>query len=264
MSYVSQSVDHPLFEDILWSKPETKALAGKLLIIGGNSYSIAVPSQIYSHICHYGAGEAKVVLPSTTRSYFAHTAPSPSIVFANSTPSGSFSHAALPVVLQYSHWAEYIVIAGDMTKNSETTTFTAEFLSESPLPVTIAGDSIDALQLYAETLLARPDTVLCVNFMQLQKFATLNRYHTALTSSLSNNRFASWLEEFSASIHTLLICTHAHTVYVASQGTVIATRPYTTTPTSMNHLVAAGSVWAMQHPTRRAEAIATAITQIKL
>ena len=264
MSYINQAINQPLYTDILWSKPETKVLAGKLLIIGGNAHSIAVPSQIYSHVCQYGAGEAKVVVPSATRPYFAHTPPTPAIVFADSTPSGSFSHAALPTVLEYSRWADYALIAGDMTKNSETTTFTAEFLAHSQLPVTIAGDSIDALQPYTESILARTTTVLCVNFIQLQKYAVLNGFHTALTSSMTNNRFASWLDEFSKSINALIVCMHANTVYVASQGSVIASRPYSNTAASMYHLVAAGSVWAMQHPVRRAEAFATAITQIKL
>ena len=263
MSYYNQSIDQPLYEDILWNKPETKALAGKLLTIGGNAHSIAAPSQAFSDAIMYGAGEARVILPKAAQQYFKQTSVPPEVFFAESTPSGSFSHAALSTMVSYSQWADYIVIAGDMTKNSETTTVTADLLSQTQLPITIAGDSIDALQLYAETLFSRHKTVCIMNFAQLQKYSVVLGYHSALTSSLTNNRLVGWLEEFSKTIYATIVCVHDNAVYVAANGTVITTRPFNSTPVNTNHLVAACSVWAMQHPARTTEAIATALTQIK-
>ena len=262
MSYFSQPIDQPLYEDILWNKPETKSLAGKLLIIGGNSHSIVAPSKIYSQALSYGAGEARVVLPNATLHYFKQAVVPHDIIFAESTPSGSFSSSALQTLRTYSQWADFLVIAGDMTKNSETTTLTAELLAKSTLTATITGDSIDALQPFAEAIFSRKGTICIMTFGQLQKYAQAMGYHTALTSTLTHNRLIAWLEEFSQSINAVAVLLHAKSVYTAAKGSVIATQPFAITDHSTQHIAAASSVWAMQHPARTTEAIATAITQI--
>jgi NAD(P)H-hydrate repair Nnr-like enzyme with NAD(P)H-hydrate dehydratase domain len=56
-----QASSKPLFDDLLWSRPEQKALAGKLLIIGGNSHAIAAPGEAFMLASKAGAGDIRVV-----------------------------------------------------------------------------------------------------------------------------------------------------------------------------------------------------------
>src|SRR5579862_9881243 len=97
MNWQRQTADKPLFPDTLWSQPENKRHAGKLLIIGGHQQSFAGASEAYSAALKAGIGTAKVVLPNklekTLRTVF------PEAEFAASTPIGSFSRQALGELL---------------------------------------------------------------------------------------------------------------------------------------------------------------------
>ena len=44
-----QTSEKPLFADVLWSRPENRNLAGKLLIAGGNLYGFAAPAESVSN-----------------------------------------------------------------------------------------------------------------------------------------------------------------------------------------------------------------------
>ena len=43
-----QTVEKPLFPDILWSRPQNKRQAGKLLIVGGHAESFAAVGEAYA------------------------------------------------------------------------------------------------------------------------------------------------------------------------------------------------------------------------
>jgi len=38
-----QTPEQPFFKDLLWSKPENRRHAGKLLIVGGNVHAMTAP-----------------------------------------------------------------------------------------------------------------------------------------------------------------------------------------------------------------------------
>ena len=58
-----QTASKPLFPDIEWSKPEQRALAGRLGIIGGNKLGFAAVAEAYSTAHDSGVGEVRVLLP---------------------------------------------------------------------------------------------------------------------------------------------------------------------------------------------------------
>jgi len=49
-----QTAEKPLFPDMLWSKPENKSHAGKLLIIGGNLHGFAAAAEAYNQATKAG------------------------------------------------------------------------------------------------------------------------------------------------------------------------------------------------------------------
>ena len=54
--YWQKQADEPLFPDILWSRPENKAGAGKLAIVGGNAHAFSAPGMAYDMTLQAGAG----------------------------------------------------------------------------------------------------------------------------------------------------------------------------------------------------------------
>src|SRR3989344_1032892 len=93
-----QAKDKPLFEDLLWSRPENKARAGKLLIIGGNAHTFAAPAAAFVSAAKAGAGSVRALMPDKLKKTIGSSLAEAQ--FAPSTPSGSFSRKALVDALE--------------------------------------------------------------------------------------------------------------------------------------------------------------------
>src|SRR5574337_963690 len=102
-NWLKQNTDSPLFPDLIWSRPENKRHAGKLLIIGGNAHGFAAPAAAFAAAGRAGRGSMRVILPQvlqkTLRKSFSEAE------YAPSTPSGSFARAALAMLLEHAEWA---------------------------------------------------------------------------------------------------------------------------------------------------------------
>jgi NAD(P)H-hydrate repair Nnr-like enzyme with NAD(P)H-hydrate dehydratase domain len=170
MNWLKQTKDKPLFPDVLWSRPENKRHAGKLLIIGGHQQSFSAVSEAYSAALKAGIGTVKVVLPNklekTLRSLF------PEAEFAASTPIGSFSRQALGQLLDLADWADAVLLAGDFGRNSESAVLLESFIEKYSGKLALAGDSLDYFLAQPTKLINRPNTLIVGNLNQLQKLAT--------------------------------------------------------------------------------------------
>jgi NAD(P)H-hydrate repair Nnr-like enzyme with NAD(P)H-hydrate dehydratase domain len=91
-NWLKQVADKPLFPDLLWSRPENKRQAGKLLIVGGNLHGFAVPMAAYNAATAAGIGSARVILPEKLKKALGTSFTEAE--FAPSTPSGSLSRQA--------------------------------------------------------------------------------------------------------------------------------------------------------------------------
>src|ERR1700749_1211633 len=112
-----QTTDKPLYPELLWSRPENKRFAGKLLIIGGSLHGFTAPAQAYAEALKAGIGSARVLLPDALQKTIGTVLEAGE--FAPSTPSGSFSKQALAEALELSQWADGVLLAGDFDRNSE-------------------------------------------------------------------------------------------------------------------------------------------------
>src|ERR1700761_6222741 len=113
-----QTPDQPLFGDLLWSRPENKAFAGKLLIVGGNKFGFVDPAEAFSEAEKAGIGVVQMLLPDSLRPFVGRTFTAGEL--APSTPSGSFAQTALAQLLALSNWADGVLFPGDLGRNSET------------------------------------------------------------------------------------------------------------------------------------------------
>jgi NAD(P)H-hydrate repair Nnr-like enzyme with NAD(P)H-hydrate dehydratase domain len=139
-----QTPEKPLYPDIEWSKPEQRALRGKLGIIGGNKLGFAGVAEAYGTALTTGVGEVRVLLPDALRK----TVP-PSItdaIFGATNPSGSLAKEARIELLTMGQWSTGILMIGDAGRNSETAILYEDFLTDYSGPLIITRDAVDLIK----------------------------------------------------------------------------------------------------------------------
>ncbi|HET7059840.1 MAG TPA: hypothetical protein VFH99_00770 [Candidatus Saccharimonadales bacterium] len=247
-----QTPDQPLFPDLLWSRPENKRQAGKLLIIGGNAHGFAAPAEAFAAAGKAGAGTVRVVLPDSLQKTVGQSFPDGE--YAPSTPSGSFSRQALDELLDIAKWADAVMLAGDFGHNSETAILLEKFAQDYTGRLVLVGDAIDYFISVAESILKRPDTLLVTDFAQLQKLAKKARWPQAFISGMDLLRLIDNLHNFTSQFRASVIIEH-------SDNTIVAVNEQVSTikikPSSLVSGAAAASVWWLQNPGKPFEAITT-------
>jgi ADP-dependent NAD(P)H-hydrate dehydratase / NAD(P)H-hydrate epimerase len=240
-----QMADRPLFPDVLWSRPERRAQAGKLLIIGGNGYGFATAAEAFTASQKAGIGDVRVVLPDALKRTLDKQFEAGHFVPSN--PSGSFSQKALADILDFSAWADGVLIAGDLGRNSETALLLESFISKYDGQLTIVNDAVDYIIQSPAHVLKRAETVMVMSFPQLQKFANSVAYPKAFTSTMDLIPFAEALHEFSVFCSISLVVKHLDQLFVTSRGQVSTTKDSIGDVGWQTSIAAYGSVWWMQH-----------------
>lgn len=252
-----QTKDAPLFKDLLWSRPEQTAQAGKLLIVGGNAHGFAAPAEAYSEAGKTGIGISRVLLPASLQKTVGRIIENGE--YAPSTPSGSFARSALTSLLELSAWAEATLLAGDFGRNSETAIVLEQFLTKHTGQVTLAKDTIDYLSVTPVALLDRPDTLLVISFAQLQKLATNARFTTAFTFDMDFLHLIDTLHEFTQKHTVSIIVKRAETIFMATDGQVSTTKLDTDIDVWRVKTAARAAVWWLQNPSKSFEALTTSL-----
>jgi len=255
--WLRQTADKPLFPDLLWSRPENRALAGKLLIIGGNSFGFAAPAEAYNEALKAGIGIAHVLLPDATKRMVGHILEAGD--YAPSTPSGGFSKNALGELLPHAAWADGVLLAGDLGRNSETAILLEKFVSSYRGQLTLTKDAADYFTSAPQVLLARPHTTLVVSFAQLQKLAVNARFSRVFTFSMDLIRLVEALHELTLAYPITIVVKHLENIIVASTGQVSTTKLNADKDIWRVATASHVSVWWLQNPTKPFEALTTAI-----
>jgi ADP-dependent NAD(P)H-hydrate dehydratase / NAD(P)H-hydrate epimerase len=254
-----QTTEKPLFAELLWSRPETKAHAGKLLIIGGNSWGFSAPANAYDEAIKAGIGSARVLLPAAVHKVVGH-------VIANaesaaSTPSGSFSQSGLAEFLEQAEWADGVLLAGDLGRNSETAIVIEQFLTKFNGQVTITKDAIDYAINIPKVVANRPDTTLVLSLGQLQKLATALHFEHAITSSMDFIRLVDALGTFTELHKINIIVKHYQNIIVGVNGLVSSTKLNEDLPVWRIKTAAHAAVWWLQNPQKAYEAMTTSLLE---
>ena len=251
-----QTKDKPLFPNLLWSRPENRAHAGKLLIAGGNSYGFAAPAEAFAAASKAGIGRARVLLPdSLQKTLKAFEAGE----YAPSTPSGSFSQRALAEVLASSNWADGVLLAGDFGRNSETAILLENFVQKFVGQLTITKDALDYFTSAPLLVLNRSETTLVLSFAQLQKMAIAAHFPSAFTFDMDLIRLVDNLHEFTSTHQCNIIVKHLDTSLIASSGQVSTTKLTADKKVWRVTTAAAASVWWLQNPEKPFEALTTSL-----
>ena len=253
-----QTPDKPLFPDLLWSRPEQKTAAGKLLIVGGNLHSFVAPAQAFNFADAAGIGLTRVLLPDAIKKLVGDMFETAD--FASSTPSGSFGQKALADLLEQAEWADGVLLAGDFGRNSETAILLEKFLDKYEGRVTLVQDSIDYV-LSLPGILQQSNILLAVNLSQLQKLAVSVNFETAFTSNMDLLRFVEALHIFTELYKASIVVKHLDQMVVAVGGN-ISTTPAISSNDWQLKTAAYASVWWLQNPSKPFEALTTAVGNI--
>lgn len=251
ISWLRQTKDKPLFPDLMWSRPENKRRAGKLLIVGGNLQAFAEVGAAYTAAEKAGIGATRVILPDSLQKTLSRALPEAQ--FSPSTPSGSFSRSALADLLEAAAWADGILLAGNFGKNSETAILLESFADKYTGQLTVVGDTLDYFLNAAAKLTARPKTVVVATVAQLQKLASpgiLIRQRSDLMNMVQ--QLSGWASKTEIGI----ITEHSGQIIAASSGKVSTTL---STDINLTHLAAYASVWFLQQPEKPFEAFVTSV-----
>jgi hypothetical protein len=256
-SYWHKQTDKPLFSDLLWSRPENRLHAGKLLIVGGNAQAFASAAEAYAAAEKAGIGTARVLLPDSLQKTVGRVFEAGE--YAPSTPSGSFSQQALAELLSMAQWSNGVLLAGDLGRNSETAILIEHFTEKYEGQLTFTKDAADYVINTPGPLLVRPNTLLVISFAQLRKLATGARFTRAFTTDMDLLRLIDALHEFTTRYAIGLIVRFHDTVLVAREGEVSTTKVPSEPKIWRLKTAANASVWWLQNPTKPFEALTTSL-----
>ena len=252
-----QTPGKPLFEDIEWQKPQTKALAGKLLIIGGNKLGFAAVAQAYNDALAAGVGECRAILPDALKSVIDKFAFD--CVYVPTNQSGGMSKEALPIIEASAAWADAVLLIGDAGRNSETAIMLEQFLSRTPKPIILTRDAVDLLRTNAAELLERGKTTFVVSLAQLQKLFQAVYYPKTILFSLQLSTLVETLHKFTISYPVTIVVFHQNQLVVAHDGQVSTTAWEEVMMIWRGSVAAKASVYWLQNLSKPLEAITTSI-----
>lgn len=208
----------PLYPDIEWNKPEQRARAGKLLIVGGNKLSFVATANAHQEATELGAGQIRVLLPDSLKASIPATILD--TVFTASTSSGGMSKDDLGTVNASLLWSDHALLIGDAGRNSETAIVYEHMLS-TDRPMTITRDAVDLLRHVSDVVVRRHQTTLVVSFAQLQKLFQSVYYPKMLAFSMQVSLLVETLHKFTITYPCAIVTFHQSQLIIAYDGHVI-------------------------------------------
>jgi hypothetical protein len=252
--YWQQQGDEPLFPNLLWSRPETRQGAGKLLIIGGQAEAFIHVAESYAAAEEAKAGTIRVMMPESTRSI---TGILPNIEYAPSNSSGSFSKQALGPLIEASQWADGVLLSGDLGRNSETCLMLEAFTAKYAGTLIVSSAATGSLTIPAADFFSRASTMVLLSYSQLQKIITELKFSKPLTSTLDKSGVAAILHELTRDMRINLVLKAKDSIWTSYGGRVAST--VLREDTNLARISSAAAVWWLQNPPKPFEAATSAI-----
>ncbi len=250
-----QTAGQPLFPDLIWSRPQNKQSAGKLLIVGGNVHGFSAVGQAYSAAVKAGVGTVRVVLPDSLQKTVSKMMPEAE--FAPSNKSGGFGVAALALVLVQSEWADGVLLAGGFGRNSETAILIEKFLTKYKGLVTLVNDTCEYVTTSHDQVKQRGNTTVVMTLAQLQRLLTAYRWPRSVTLDMPLLQLIEIMHDFTAENPINIVTKQLENLLVSSGGQVSTSKSDKNLETWRTEAAAKAVVWWLQNPTMPFEAITT-------
>lgn len=190
----SQQTDKPLFDDLLWARPEKRSLQGKIAIVGGTTHDLFGPLAASQSVARAKAGELRVLLPETAPTALWQN---PGVEKLPVTQGGGISLGSRAMVMASADWADVVLLPGSLGKASESTQLISDLLSDHKVNLVACGDSVDAILLNHEVAIGRESTLLILTLSQMQHLAKAVGSLIAPTYQLPLRPFIDLISELS-------------------------------------------------------------------
>ncbi|HEY1645048.1 MAG TPA: hypothetical protein VGF75_01530 [Candidatus Saccharimonadales bacterium] len=249
-----QKADSPLYPDLIWSQPENKNQAGKLLIVGGNAQGFSAPAKAYELSTKAGVGSIKVALPDSLEKSLKSSLED--AVFCPSTPSGSFASRGLAELIDYSGWSDLAMLCGDFGRNSETAILLERFTEEYKGSLSITKDGLDYFTTNPSKLISRPNTLIVGTIAQLQKISIKASPAKPILFSMGLLQLVEALHDLTHEYPIALITMHENNLLTAFNGQVSSTILPKPIERWRVEITSYGSVWWLQNAGKLFEATA--------
>jgi len=214
-----QTATNPLFPDIEWGKPEQRARAGKLGIIGGNKLGFSSVAESYTTALETGAGQVKILLPDGLKSQVPTTLTD--VSYAPSTQSGGLAKDALSNMQAMAGWADELLFIGDAGRNSETAIAYEQFIRESTIPIVLTRDAVDLIKNDAHLLVERENVIVVGSFAQIQKLFRAIYYPKLLSFNMQLTQLVEALHKFTITYPMTIVTLHSEKLIIAHEGRVV-------------------------------------------
>lgn len=149
MSWQKQTITKPLFPDILWNQPINKRSSGSLLVVGGHATQFSYTQSVYTETIAAGIGSVGVALP---RSVYKLVGSLPDCNFLPETPSGSLAANALDELLELAAAVDAVVLAGELSNNTETVQLLGRFMEDCQPPIIVDDEVVEMFHKTPDTL----------------------------------------------------------------------------------------------------------------
>ena len=220
-----QKQERPLFSDLEWNFPEKKQ--GSVSVIGGNSQSFSIVNSVSTYLStNFPIETINSVLPDALKSKLP---PVPSIKLLPSTDSGSFKKSS--AFFNALESANFNLLIGDFSKNSETAVAVYEAIKSTEKPILLTRDTIDLVLNDVNSFVERENLFFVGSMVQMQKLFRAVYYPKVLLLSMPILPIIEALHKFTISYPCTILTFHEGKILVAHSGEVVST-PIEKTPYS--------------------------------
>lgn len=252
-SFWQKQQDKPLWPDLEWSRPQQKARAKKLAIIGGHAHGFDAVGRLYQASLSAGIGGAKAVLPSELKRLVG--ASLPDTVFTELAPEPGQLQSAKTDLLAFSEWADGICLV-QTGNNSKTALLISSFLGSYDGPLIVTDDLVDLLKHDWEQYASRDSTLFVLSFEGLQKLTAAVKSPVGLRHDMGLRPLVLALRQISEQITAPITTVYEQAVLVGFGGQVVSTARASQPDPIM--LAGWSATWWLQQPNKPLEALATA------
>ncbi|MDO4870756.1 MAG: hypothetical protein Q3996_01540 [Candidatus Saccharibacteria bacterium] len=251
-----QDPKQPIFESILWSKPDQINQTGQIGLVGGTKSTFLAVSQAWQAITNLKV-QTSSVLPAELKPILKNL---PNTVFADTNPSGGLSQKALPELLSLQNTTDGLLLVGDAGKNSETSLLYENFIRQvsNDKPIIITRDAIELVSNAATHIVNQDNIVLIMSFSQTQKLFRSVFYPTMLLFSMPIVKIIEALHKFTITYRLTIVLFHQNQLFIAHEGQVISTEFTKMTDIWQGILQAKIACWCVWNPQKLLEAAACA------
>ena len=257
LNWQKQTLDTPLYEDIIWEKPENKLISGRFLIVGGNAHEFASSAQIFESLKKAGAFNIFLALPDVLKKIINSL--DLAVSYLPSNPSGSIGLNAVAELIDLDNNSDIVILAQDLGKNSETTLCMDHFLNKNKSLICLTSENIDLIE-----NIENPDykkMLLVTNFSDLQKLL-IKKFNVLIKNSDELFVTLNKLYEINVKFPLNLICIHEENIIVVADQKISTTNIRTKHLNLVEVLSAYGSFYFVNNQNKIYQALTSAVFEV--